>query len=85
MKAFKTISSPVGKLTLVASDKGLTAILWEKDKRQTAEENMLSAIENKNHPVLLETERQLKEYFLGNLSEFSIPLAHIEHLTFAFF
>eukprot|EP01034_Spumella_vulgaris_P009758 gene9758-12381_t len=27
----KTIESPVGKLTLVASEKGLSAILWEKD------------------------------------------------------
>jgi hypothetical protein len=29
---FKKISSPVGKLTLVASDKGLVAVLWENDK-----------------------------------------------------
>ena len=30
--AYKMIESPVGKLKLVASDKGLVAILWEKDK-----------------------------------------------------
>ncbi len=29
--AYKTMKSPVGELKLVASDKGLAAILWEKD------------------------------------------------------
>ena len=30
--ACKTIDSPVGKLKLVASDKGLVAILWQNEK-----------------------------------------------------
>ena len=30
--AYKMIDSPVGKLKLVASEKGLVAILWENDK-----------------------------------------------------
>ena len=30
--AYKIIESPVGKLKLVASDKGLVAILWGNDK-----------------------------------------------------
>ena len=29
--SYKIIQSPVGKLKLVASDKGLVAILWEND------------------------------------------------------
>ena len=29
--AYKMMESPVGKLKLVASDKGLVAILWEND------------------------------------------------------
>ena len=28
---YKTMKSPVGELKLVASDKGLAAILWEND------------------------------------------------------
>ena len=28
---YKSISSPYGKLKLVASDKGLAAVLWEND------------------------------------------------------
>ena len=30
--AYKIMESPVGKLKLVASDKGLVAILWENDR-----------------------------------------------------
>jgi methylated-DNA-[protein]-cysteine S-methyltransferase len=31
-------------------------------------------VEDDNHPVLLETERQLGDYFAGKLQSFSIPL-----------
>ncbi len=31
---YKEMDSPVGRLKLVASDKGLAAILWENDKPQ---------------------------------------------------
>jgi methylated-DNA-[protein]-cysteine S-methyltransferase len=69
---FKEIDSPVGKIKLVASDQGLSAILWEKDdpKRVPIRES----IEKKNHPILLETENQLGEYFSGQRKTFSIPL-----------
>jgi hypothetical protein len=30
--SYKEVKSPVGKLKLVADDKGLVAILWENDK-----------------------------------------------------
>jgi methylated-DNA-[protein]-cysteine S-methyltransferase len=70
--AFKTMQSPVGELKLVASDKGLTAIIWENDK---ASRVPLSALEQDNlHPVLCETERQLGDYFAGKLKKFSVPL-----------
>ena len=29
--SYKTMNSPVGKLKLVASDKGLVAVLWENE------------------------------------------------------
>jgi methylated-DNA-[protein]-cysteine S-methyltransferase len=69
---YKTIKSPVGLLKLIASDKGLAAILWENDNPKRVRLNPLS--EDKNHPVLLETERQLNNYFAGNLKEFSLKL-----------
>jgi methylated-DNA-[protein]-cysteine S-methyltransferase len=70
--AYKIIESPVGKLKLVASDKGLVAILWEKDSPRRVRLN--EPVENKEHPVLIETERQLGEYFAGKRKAFSIAL-----------
>src|SRR5258708_3448639 len=69
---YKTMKSPVGELKLVASDKGLAGILWENDNPRRVRLNPVS--ENKKHPVLLETERQLNDYFSGKRKSFSLPL-----------
>lgn len=69
---FKEISSPVGKLKLVASDVGLVAILWENDPPKRIP--LKSLVENKNHPILVEAEAQLKAYFDKKLDKFSLPL-----------
>ena len=58
--AYKLMESPVGKLKLVASDKGLVAVLWENDSPRRVRLN--EQIEDETNPVLVETERQLKEY-----------------------
>ena len=68
----KTLPSPVGRLTLVASEKGLAAILWENDDPQRVRLGPLQ--EKPDHPVLCETERQLNDYFAGKLTHFSLPL-----------
>ena len=68
----KTMESPVGVLTLVASDQGLAAILWENDDPRRVP--LASLVEDARHPVLLETERQLKDYFAGKLTKFSVKL-----------
>jgi len=68
----KVIDSPVGRLTLVASDRGLAAILWEKDNPRRVP--LGEVVESDSHPVLLETERQLQEYFAGRRREFTLPL-----------
>lgn len=69
---YKTMKSPVGELKLVASDKGLVAVLWENDKPNRVPLPVLS--EDKTHAVLCEAERQLSDYFSGNLSRFSVAL-----------
>ncbi|QJE99276.1 methylated-DNA--[protein]-cysteine S-methyltransferase [Luteolibacter luteus] len=69
---FKTMPSPVGELTLVASDKGLAAILWENDAPDRVRLGEL--VENKDHPLLLEAERQLGDYFAGKLQRFTVKL-----------
>lgn len=70
--AYKTIPSPVGELKLVASDKGLAAILWENDG--PSHSRLPPAAEDRNHPILMETERQLKDYFAGKRQTFSVAL-----------
>jgi methylated-DNA-[protein]-cysteine S-methyltransferase len=70
--AYKIMESPVGKLKLVASDKALVAILWEKDSPRRV--RLAELVANDRHPVLIETERQLREYFSGKRKTFSINL-----------
>ncbi len=68
----KKMDSPVGRIRLVVSDKGLTAILWENDNpRRVPLENV---VEDENHPLLLKTEQQLNEYFAGKRQSFSLDL-----------
>ena len=68
----KTIESPVGRMTLVASQKGLTGILWEKDDSiHVQPENI---IQDDQDPVLLRAELQLKEYFNKERQVFSLDL-----------
>ncbi|HSJ04694.1 MAG TPA: glycosyltransferase, partial [Verrucomicrobium sp.] len=64
--------SPVGELTLVASERGLAAILWENDNPQRVPLGPLA--EDPQHPVLLEAERQLTDYFAGKRKSFSLKL-----------
>ncbi len=70
--AYKMIESPVGKLKLVASEKGLVAVLWENDRPNRV--RLGEMVEDKQNPVLVRTERQLTEYFAGERREFSVPL-----------
>ena len=69
---YKTAKSPVGELKLIATDKGLAAILWEDDPEGRV--RLAPLVENKTHPVLLKTERELKEYFDGKRTTFSVEL-----------
>jgi methylated-DNA-[protein]-cysteine S-methyltransferase len=70
--AHKMMESPIGRLKLVASDGGLVAILWEKDNPRRV--RLSDLVANNQHPVLVETERQLGEYFAGKRKTFSIAL-----------
>jgi methylated-DNA-[protein]-cysteine S-methyltransferase len=70
--ACKTINSPVGKLKLIASDSGLSAILWENDDPKRVRLGPLR--EASDDPILLEAKRQLAAYFTGNIKAFSVPL-----------
>ena len=69
---FKLITSPVGPLTLGAGERGLTAILWENNDPRDYGLDVIG--EDPKHPVLVETERQLREYFAGKRKSFDLTL-----------
>ncbi|MET0310039.1 MAG: methylated-DNA--[protein]-cysteine S-methyltransferase [Sphingomonas sp.] len=70
--SYKTMASPVGELKLVASNRGLSAILWEND--DPARVRLGPQVEDPAHPILVEAERQLRAYFAGTLKAFTVPL-----------
>ena len=68
----KIVDSPVGKLTLVATAEGLAGFLWENERPGRVRLNV--EVEDASHPVLVETERQLAEYFAGQRKAFAVVL-----------
>jgi methylated-DNA-[protein]-cysteine S-methyltransferase len=68
-----THSTPVGELTLVASDLGLRAVLWPKRSPERAGIQPRSH-RNPDHPILKQTAAQLDEYFAGSRTAFDVPL-----------
>lgn len=67
---YKVMGSPIGKLKLVAKGSKLSAILWEHDKPNRVRLGPMQ--EEKDSPVLAETERQLNEYFAGKRNCFEL-------------
>lgn len=70
--AYSRMPSPVGELTLVAGDRGVVAILWEQDDPARVRPGPMS--DQSDHPVLVETRRQLYDYFAGERTVFDVPL-----------
>jgi methylated-DNA-[protein]-cysteine S-methyltransferase len=60
--------TPVGRLTLVAGDAGLTRVLWPGEPSP-------AGVAPGPHPVLAAAERQIAEYFAGARAAFDLPLA----------
>ena len=69
---FKMINSPIGVLKLVGNAAGLAAILWANEGPRRVRLNIVG--EDKTHPVLVEAERQLNEYFRGKRERFDLKL-----------
>jgi methylated-DNA-[protein]-cysteine S-methyltransferase len=69
---YKTMKSPVGELTLVASDRGLAAVLWEDDDPSRV--RLADLKEAAGQPVLVRTQQQLEQYFAGQRRNFTVAL-----------
>lgn len=70
--AFMEMPSPVGILKLVATKNALVAVLWENENPKRV--RLAELIEQVDHPILLETQKQLSEYFAGTRQRFDLPL-----------
>jgi methylated-DNA-[protein]-cysteine S-methyltransferase len=70
--SYSKMKTPIGELTLIADEKNLLAVLWPNEKMERVK--IPWGEENKNHPVLKETARQLNEYFAGKRRDFDLPL-----------
>lgn len=70
--AFMEMPSPVGILKLVATENALVAVLWENENPKRV--RLAELIEQVNHPILLATQKQLREYFAGTRQQFDLPL-----------
>lgn len=63
--------SPIGKLLLAASERGLAGVYFEEHKHF---KGMHGWLRNDNHVVLQQTQQQLAEYFARARREFDVPL-----------
>jgi methylated-DNA-[protein]-cysteine S-methyltransferase len=69
-----TMSSPVGELRLIASERGLRAILWgAEDAARIASVDDADLVEG-HTPLLDRAVTQLEEYFAGTRRDFDLPL-----------
>jgi len=73
MHYFDFYESPMGRMLIVATDQGLSGLYFVDQKyyREVGRDWLRSD----HHEVVLETERQLKEYFGGSRKQFDIPIA----------
>lgn len=72
---FDIVESPVGKLYLFASKKGLHAILWQKDAKEKEFKDVVKKLKKSStHKVIIETRKQLREYFAKKRTKFDLPL-----------
>jgi methylated-DNA-[protein]-cysteine S-methyltransferase len=69
---FKWMDTPVGRLKLVASPKGLAAVLWPDDSPRRVPLGEMTEVVD--YPVLVHAERELADYFAGRRTVFSVPL-----------
>jgi len=69
---YKTLKSPLGVLKLIGSDHGLAAVLWEHD--DSLPQHFGAVAVDLRHPVLVQAQQQLDEYFCGSRKRFTVPL-----------
>ena len=68
---WEDVVSPLGPLTILASDNGVHAIAFGSDRTEQVKINLPRAV---NHPIIDAVAEQLSMYFNGTLKVFDLPL-----------
>lgn len=68
---YKETVSPTGPLRLIATATHLVGVQWRMDEKYVREAHFMK---EEQHPLLLEAERQLNEYFSGTRRTFALPV-----------
>jgi methylated-DNA-[protein]-cysteine S-methyltransferase len=69
-----TMDTPVGELTLVASARGLRAVLWPNERPGRVPVGKTAGHDPTADAILASAVRELQEYFDGTRREFDLPL-----------
>jgi methylated-DNA-[protein]-cysteine S-methyltransferase len=72
---YKIMNSPIGSLKIVIRENKLIAILWDVEKPNRVRLDKM--VEDNHDSLILETEKQLNEYFRHQRTEFKLPLEMI--------
>lgn len=67
---YKLVATPIGKLQLVASEKGLCGVFSREHYREMNEE----MVESDSNQFIMKAEKQLGEYFAGKRRDFDVKL-----------
>jgi len=74
----RTMPSPIGDLTLVATDDGVCAVLWPVEGEGRTGITLDHSVDEESRPraaeILDDAARQLEEYFAGERTDFDLPL-----------
>lgn len=70
--SYRDMDSPLKRLRLIAGSKGLVAVLWNAEDLYQINSRPLKKEEA--HPLLIDTQRQLEEYFNKKRMVFDLPL-----------
>ena len=73
---YADMESPVGVLILIASAKGVHALLWATAYERQEFKSVLDRLpKSEKNPIILQTKKQLTEYFNGKRKQFDLPLS----------
>lgn len=70
--SYREVKTPFGRMKIVASDRGLRAVLWPDDDPSRVKFEVEPR--RTSNPILVEVESQLEEYFAGRRETFDVEL-----------